>query len=577
MKPNASLNHSMRNVPRIRWFFLCLALLSCFIQSAIADNRTVSIKKTLDTLLSSKQHPLLQQTDFSGQMKDLLQLYRPNFRQLIWIGEGRSEKNLNDAIDILNNAASDGLNPRNYDAEQLKQSLQQLKVLPQNDYQQMASYDLAISISLLKFLHDLHSGQIDPHSFNYPLPFGSTLPFNVVALLKTHLDHLSVNELPQIVAPKTKQYQLLKEALASYRQQIDSEQHYKLSFPKSIKPGEMDIQIPALRRRLREMGELTAQQAEVTGVLELVYDDVSAAAIIRLQQQQGLQADGVIGRQTLLLLNQTINEKIALIELAMERMRWLPELPAGPQIFVNIPAFQLWAFNSPDDQNAINMKVVVGKAEENQTPVLWQEMKYLEFMPYWNIPRSIMDKEIVPKMQAGRNYLSTQEIELVERISNEDSEEADNIVEDLRYGRIRARQLPGKKNPLGKVKFIFPNKDDVYLHDTPFRYAFNRDRRDLSHGCVRVADAEKLAEFVLGVQQGWDKKAIEQAMAGPKTQRVSLKKSIPVLFYYSTAYAGQDNKLRFYPDIYGYDVVLKNAIDKTANKIVVVKSTTVDG
>jgi murein L,D-transpeptidase YcbB/YkuD len=263
----------------------------------------------------------------------------------------------------------------------------------------------------------------------------------------------------------------------------------------------------------------------------------------------------------------TPREKIVLIELAMERMRWQPEPPAGPLIMVNIPAFQLWAFNSPDDANVLSMKVVVGKAPENQTPILVDRMQYLEFMPYWNIPKSILDKEILPKIQAGKNSLSSQEIELVQRFADETGDEADNILDDLKNGRVRARQLPGKNNPLGKVKFIFPNKDDVYMHDTPFRSGFLRDKRDLSHGCVRVADAGKLAEFVLGDQQlGWDKKAIEEAMSAPKTQRVSLKKTIPVLFFYSTAYAGQDSKLRFYPDIYGYDAILQGALKKAPIK-----------
>jgi murein L,D-transpeptidase YcbB/YkuD len=223
------------------------------------------------------------------------------------------------------------------------------------------------------------------------------------------------------------------------------------------------------------------------------------------------------------------------------------------------------------------MKVVVGKAPENQTPILVNRMQYLEFMPYWNIPKSILDKEILPKIQAGQSSLSGQEIELVQRFADETGDEADNILDDLRHGRVRARQLPGKKNPLGKVKFVFPNKDDVYMHDTPFRSGFTRDRRDLSHGCVRVADAGRLAEFVLGDQLGWDKKSIEEAMSAPKTQRVSLKKTIPVLFFYSTAYADQDSKLRFYPDIYGYDTVLQEALKKTPAKQAIGKSGIVNG
>jgi murein L,D-transpeptidase YcbB/YkuD len=229
---------------------------------------------------------------------------------------------------------------------------------------------------------------------------------------------------------------------------------------------------------------------------------------------------------------------------------------------VNIPAFQLWAINSPDDANALNMKVVVGKAEANQTPLLAHDMRYLEFMPYWNIPKNIMNKEVLPKMRNAQGYLSEQNIELIDKNANFYSEDPEAIIDSIKNDRVRARQLPGKKNPLGKVKFIFPNTHDVYLHDSPFRWAFTQDRRDFSHGCVRVEDAQKLAEFVLGHQQGWDKNSIEQAMANPKTQRVSLINSIPVLFLYNTVYAGQDKKLQFYPDIYGYDAPLQEAFKK---------------
>jgi murein L,D-transpeptidase YcbB/YkuD len=185
-------------------------------------------------------------------------------------------------------------------------------------------------------------------------------------------------------------------------------------------------------------------------------------------------------------------------------------------------------------------------------------------MPYWNIPKSIMDKEILPKMRSENapEYLSKQNIELIEKNTYFYSEDPEAITDNIKNDRIRARQLPGNKNPLGKVKFIFPNTHDVYLHDTPFRWAFTQDRRDFSHGCVRVEDAQKLAEFVLGHQQGWDKNSIEQAMASPITQRVHLINPIPVLFLYNTVYAGQDKKLQFYPDIYGYDAPLQEAFKK---------------
>ncbi len=560
---------------------LTVLLLLCFFShSANSDAKNPDVNRAIAKLLVSKQHPLLSQTDFSRQSKELEQLYRMNGMQLIWLGDGRPENNLNDALAVLKNALADGLNPASYDSELLSRYFQEAKTLPETEVSTLAEYDLALSISLLRYMHDLHFGLIDPRDFNYPQPYGVKPAFDAAALLNKSLDQQSIAELPVVLAPKIKQYQQLKQALADYRQQAESASPFiELSFPQSLHPGDAESQLPILRQRLQELGEIAADEfAGINKESEMLYDEVTASAVIRFQKNQGLHADGVIGKQTLALLNQTPKQKIAMIELAMERLRWLPELPGGRQIVVNIPAFQLWAFNSPDDENALNMKVIVGKAKENQTPILWEEMRYLEFMPYWNIPRSIMDKEIMPKMGSNSGYLASQDIELVESaVSENDSEEVDNVADDIKHGRVRARQRPGKKNPLGRVKFVFPNKADVYMHDTPSHAAFNRDRRDLSHGCVRVSEPEKLVEFVLGNQEGWDKQSIQQAMAGPKTRRVSLKKSIPVLFFYSTAFAGQDNKLRFYPDIYGYDVQLQGAINKFYKELQSGKNTSTDG
>ena len=201
---------------------------------------------------------------------------------------------------------------------------------------------------------------------------------------------------------------------------------------------------------------------------------------------------------------------------------------------------------------------------ENQTPVLMGNMQYLDFMPYWNIPRSIVKKEILPKLMNDKNYLNRQDIELVSHFGNNVQAQAFSYdsIEELRKGNLRARQRPGKKNALGRVKFIFPNESDVYLHDTPANALFNKFRRDFSHGCVRVEDPVRLAEFVLKNQEGWNREAIQNAMTIPKTRRVVLKKSIPVLFFYTTSFFDENNNLTFYPDIYGHDIVLQKALAK---------------
>jgi murein L,D-transpeptidase YcbB/YkuD len=497
------------------------------------------------TILLSKQHPLLLRSDFSRVSEFVNQIYQSNNFQPIWLTPERSEKNLQDLLSILNSAPNDALKPANYDTEHVSQWIS----TKDTDGEAVVSYDVALTICLTRYLHDLRQGQVDPSDVQYPVHIAPKPALDIAALLKQHLSSQTLTELPKYFEPKAKQYQQLKQIL-NRSQQLGLQTGTSEFKPgKQLRPGNKHPQIIKLRERLKAIGALDNNN----NTDEQTYDTELVAAVKKIQQQNNLKADGVIGTATAALFNPSHSEKIAQIELAMERARWIPDPTDGPMILVNIPAFELWAFNSIDDQNPLNMKVIVGKAPDKQTPLLWEEMKYLEFMPYWNIPKTIYEKEILPKVALNEGYLASQEIELVR---HQNSEERGG------GSYLRARQRPGKKNPLGRVKFVFPNTADVYLHDTPGHAAFNRPRRDLSHGCVRVAEPEQLALFVLGDQSGWDKESIKQAMSAPKTRHVALKRAVPVLFYYATTFVDHENQLHFYPDIYGQDEQLKKALSK---------------
>ncbi len=497
----------------------------------------------IGAILLGKHHPLLLRADFSRVSEFVSQIYQSTQFQPLWFTANRSEKNLNDLLSVLNNAPNDALKPANYDVERLKQFI----ATPTLDSNTTASYDVALTVSLVRYLHDLRQGQVDPRDVQYPVHIAPKPPIDLAGLLKQHLSSQTLSELVGQFEPKAKQYQQLKQILNRLQQLGNQSGTAEFKPGKVLHPGDKHPQIAYLRQRLRAMGMIEGDNDSKT------YDNDLVAAVKKVQQQQGLKADGVIGSTTAALFNQSSREKVAQIELAMERARWIPDPTEGPMIVVNIPAFELWAFNSVDDPKPLNMKVIVGKAPDKQTPVLWEEMKYLEFMPYWNIPSTIFKKEILPKAANNQGYLASQDIELVKHQNSE---------EQGGGSYLRARQRPGKKNPLGRVKFVFPNTADVYLHDTPGHAAFNRPRRDLSHGCVRVSEPEQLAQFVLGDQQGWDKETIKQAMSAPKTRHVSLKRAVPVLFYYATTFVDHENQLRFYPDVYGQDEQLKKALDK---------------
>ncbi len=550
---------------KVGFLFSALLLLYFFAQPAKTAATSLppdhQLNEALTTLIASHQHPWLLKADFSKQAAELAQLYQMTNNHLLWLDDNNASATLAAAVQILRHADEQGLDPRDYDAEWLSANLHRVLGLPQDSTAERVVFDTALSIAWLRFMHDLHDGRIALPQLDLPGALASKPAIDGATLLKQAVEQQRLPALVEQLEPKIKQYQQLKQALADYRQRPAEADSPKLSFKKSLRPGEHHPQLALLRARLTAVGVLPPQTP--TNLAETHYSGDLLEGVKTFQLQQGLEADGIIGKETEALLNQTLAEKITQIELAMERLRWLPADLSGPLIIVNIPAFELRAFHSLNEQETLNMKVIVGKAEQNQTPQLFEEMKYLEFRPYWNIPKSIMDKEILPKLEDDFTYLQNQDIELVQR-SADASLAIDDVFENIRSGKLRARQRPGKKNPLGKVKFIFPNKEDVYLHDTPTPSLFNRSRRDFSHGCVRVAQAEKLAEFVLSNQPGWDKQSIQEAMNAENTRRVTLKQTIPVLFFYTTSFVGADNQLRFYRDIYGQDAILQKALGKSA-------------
>lgn len=524
------------------------------------------IAQEITAIIAAKQHPYLMLSNFPNRTEDLESLYALSNHQLLWLGNKDSEKNITTALNLLANATVHGLNSKNYDTETLRQKLQPALKLKPDAYKELALYDTALSISLLRFLHDLHYGRVNPQGINFNLKLREKKLIDIPLLIKNSQAQNTLAELPLSVEPKFKQYQKLKQALATYRQLAATAPPFKLNIEKTLRPGDTHPQIAELRRFLTTIGDLPDDKTTSNPDKSTLYTDAIATGVKRFQKRHGLTADGHIGKGSAAVLSVSLVQRVTQLELAMERLRWLPELSAGASIIVNIPAFQLWAFDAIDQADAkiINMKVVVGNALKTQTPVLMAEMHFIDFMPYWNVPYSIIKNEILPKLIQNRNYLDKENMELVSVFR--DGENPTNLNEEAMYllkeGKLRIRQRPGGKNALGRVKFIFPNKEDVYLHDTPANALFSKSRRDFSHGCVRVENPQKLAEFALKNQDAWNPETIQIAMSTPKTQRVILKKPIPVLFFYTTAFFDQDDNLDFYLDIYGHDAVLLEALSK---------------
>jgi len=228
-------------------------------------------------------------------------------------------------------------------------------------------------------------------------------------------------------------------------------------------------------------------------------------------------------------------------------------------VVVNIPAFELFAFDSAGGTGApsLTMKVVVGKALDTRTPMLLEPMRYVEFRPYWNVPRSILTAEIVPLLRRNTAYLRTHRMELVDGTGRSLGDlVTSEVIQRLMRGTLRVRQRPGPSNALGLVKFAFPNAADVYMHGTPETDLFSQARRDFSHGCIRLENPAALAIWVLRDRKEWTADRITAAMDGAETLRVPLTRPMPVAVFYTTVVAMPDGTARFYPDIYGRDEAL---------------------
>jgi murein L,D-transpeptidase YcbB/YkuD len=241
-------------------------------------------------------------------------------------------------------------------------------------------------------------------------------------------------------------------------------------------------------------------------------------------------------------------DRVAQIELNLERWRWLPEELGDRYILVNVPTFQLQAIEQ--GKVTLAMRVVAGKADETPTPIFSDEMTEVVFSPYWYVPTSILRKETIPAILRDPGYLDRDELEVVQGGQVVPASSVDWTDPDL---RVQVRQRPGAKNSLGLVKFVFPNKFDVYLHDTPAPSLFSKEERDFSHGCVRVEKPVELAQWVLRDQPEWMRQKIDAAMHAGREQHVALKHRIPVYIVYATAWVDEAGRLIFADDIYGHD------------------------
>ncbi|HJT74772.1 MAG TPA: L,D-transpeptidase family protein, partial [Chitinophaga sp.] len=346
--------------------------------------------------------------------------------------------------------------------------------------------------------------------------------------------------------PVNRQYKLLRDQLKKLANLEKTSWDSLKSSQKLYRKGDSAAFITQVKQRLHLLGDLPASDTgnRFTPLLD--------SAIRNFQDRMGLKVDGTVQLPVLNALNVSPQKRIQQILINMERIRWVPAESPAEYLLVNIPAFKLYVY----DNNKLDWScnVVVGRPGTN-TVIFSHEMKYIVFSPYWNVPPGILAHEVLPAMKRNSGYLARQNMEVVNGSGKPVSGINWSKYSGTNFPYI-VRQKPGGANALGKVKFLFPNEYNIYLHDTPSKGLFGESKRSFSHGCIRVSEPQHLAEWLLRKDSSWTQKKIVAAMNAGKEQFVTLKEKVPVYIGYFTAFVDSDGRLNFRDDVYGHDARL---------------------
>lgn len=478
---------------------------------------------------------------------------------LLWFTDARPNAAAQEAIALLAAADEDGLEPRDYSAEALSRALDSLRQGPLASPADQARVDAALTSALLRYLRDRQGGRIDPRQVHASFALPRTSPAPTAEFLRDAVAAHRLSAAIRETAPRLPMYDSLRRALVRYRQ-LAAHPAWQSALPplpgRKLVDGQAYAGLAQLGQRLQALGDLPADAP-----LPPLFQEPLVSALKAFQQRHGLAVDGILGRATLAQLEVTPASRVRQIELTLERLRWTPYLQAPRMIVVNVPEFVLRAYEVHDGRIDVklSMRVIVGKALDTRTPLFSEAMRFIEFSPYWNVPPTIARDEIVPLLQRDPAYFEQQGFEFVSDSGGIVTTLAPAHLDAVLAGRWRIRQRPGPLNALGDIKFVFPNNEQIYLHHTPTPQLFERERRDFSHGCIRVEAPVALARFVLQDQPDWTEERIQAAMSKGESSTLRLQSPLPVLIAYSTVVV-KEGRVYFYPDLYGHDRLLDLAL-----------------
>jgi murein L,D-transpeptidase YcbB/YkuD len=454
----------------------------------------------------------------------------------------------------------EGLNPQDYHLAAIESLLadrgEKRTGEKSLDPVEWADLDLLLTDAFLLYGSHLLAGRVNPETLHADwIAYSPTT--DLVALLQSALDGNTIADALKGLRAPHKGYTRLQNALKHYRNLSRNGGWPGIPPGPKLTKEDRSKRVDLLRERLAITGDMDIPVAEDP----FQFDEPLETAVRRFQRRHGLEEDGIVGRDTLAALNIPVEDRIRQIELNMERWRWVPHDMGNRHILVNIPDFSLSVVEN--SEIAMDMRIIAGKGY-TATPVFSGTLKYLDLNPYWNIPQKIAVEEILPKIRTDPEYLAKQNIKVFqswrEGAPELDPETIDWNEVDEKGFAFKLRQEPGPLNPLGRMKFIFPNKFAVYLHDTPSRGLFNNAARGFSHGCIRMEKPLDLAEYLFRGDTRRTRETISEKIENGVQEAIPLREPMPVHILYWTAWVDDQGTVQFRKDIYGRDIPLDLAL-----------------
>ena len=473
--------------------------------------------------------------------------YKARDSKPAWLGHG------DEIVKAIQGMEADGLDPADYHLA----AIEKLTAKKEAGADDAAVLDVLLADAVASMVDDLHYGRVRPVEVN---PAWNADPREGAPPLDSTLAILARSgSVAQSIAsqrPSHFVYRGLAEQLAHLRSIVAHGGWPAVPGGKTLKPGAVDSRVAAIRRRMLASAEMSGLQPSDSNR----YDPALLGAVRRFQAMHRIKDDGVIGPGTVAAMNVSAQERLGQVRANLERARWVLGGLEGDFLLVNLPAFKAYLIR--DGRNVWESRTQIGQ-EAMQTPTFRAKIRTVVFNPDWTVPPTILANEILADMRAGKNTIDRQGLVITDAQNNVvDASSIDWNSVDAENFPYTLKQPAGDDNALGKVKFLFPNKYQIYLHDTPSRHLFEADKRTFSHGCIRIEHPLELAENLLQGQGDWNSGKIEDAVASTETQSIALDRPMPILIVYWTVSVGASGDVHYADDIYHLDAPLVAALDR---------------